>query len=262
MQQISALCAHLLTRDGEPPAAITAIAREQVLAYPTIRLIDAKAVSVIKQENLFQVSIKSGEKFSAKKLLLAAGVADIMPAIAGFATCWGMSIAHCPYCHGYEVRNTKIGVLGNGDTGFDFSKLINNWTKDLTLFTNGKSTLTEDQTQKLKAYNINSIEAKIDKIEHENGQISNLVLNNGSKYSLTTLFARVPFKLSTTIAQDLGCELTETGLIKTDFFQKTSIPGIFAAGDNSTMLRSLAAALATGTTAGAFINHELINEDF
>ncbi len=185
-----------------------------------------------------------------------------MPAIPGFAACWGISIAHCPYCHGYEVRNTTIGVLGNGDAGFEFSKLINNWTKDLTLFTNGKSTLTEDQTQRLKAHHIHIVEAEIEAVEHENGQISNVVLGDGSKFSLTALFARLPFKLSNNFAQDLGCELTETGLIKTDFFQKTSVAGVFAAGDNATMLRSLAAALATGATAGGFINHELINDEF
>ncbi len=253
---------NLLTQDGEPPAVIAAKAREQVLAYPTIRFINTKAASTIKQENTFQVSTTSGEQFSARKLLLAAGVVDVMPDIAGFAACWGISIAHCPYCHGYEVRNTKIGVLGNGDAGVDFSKLIHNWTNDLALFTNGKSTLTKDQTQKLKAHNISIVEQEIEMIEQENGQIKNLVLNDASKFPLTTLFARVPFKLSTTIPQELGCELTETGLIKTDFFQKTTVAGVFAAGDNSNMLRSLAAAIASGTTAGAFINHELINDNF
>ncbi len=256
---------NLLTQDGEPPAVIAAKAREQVLRYPTITIINTKAVSAIKQENKFQVSTASGEQFSARKLLFAAGVIDLMPDIGGFASCWGISIANCPYCHGYEVVNTKIGVLGNGDAGFDFSKLINNWTNDLTLFTEGKSTLTEDQTQKLKSYNISIVESEIETIEHENGQIKNLVLSDGNKFPLTTLFARVPFKPSTTIPQELGCELTETGLItgliKTDAFQKTTVPGVFAAGDNSGM-RSLSSAIATGTTAGAFINHELINDDF
>ena len=253
---------NLLTRDGDSPATITAIAREQVLAYPTVQLMDMKAVAVIKQENRFQVSTASGELFIAKKLILATGVTDLMPAIPGFAACWGISIAQCPYCHGYEVRDTNIGVLGNGDAGFEFSKLINNWTKYLTLFTNGKSTLTEDQTQKLEEHDINIIEAEIEMIEQENEQISNVVLKDGSKHPLTALFARVAFKLSNNIAQDLGCELTETGLIKIDFFQKTSVTGVFAAGDDATMLRSLAAAIATGTTAGGMLNHELINDDF
>jgi len=94
------------------------------------------------------------------------------------------------------------------------------------------------------------------------GQIKNLILDDGSHHPITTLFARVPSQLSSPIPQELGCELTETGLIKTDAFCKTNITGVFAAGDNGTMLRSLAVAIATGTTAGAFINHELINDDF
>jgi thioredoxin reductase len=253
---------NLLTRDGEPPAEIAAKAREQVLQYPTIQIIGIKAASVLKQGNLFEVITASGEKFRAKKLLFAAGVVDLMPELPGFAACWGISIAHCPYCHGYEVSNTKIGVLGNGDLGFDFAKLIHNWTNDLTLFTNGKLALTEEQQQKLKAHKIAVAQSEIETIEQENGQIKNLVLKDGSKFPLTTLFARVPFKLSTTIAQELGCELTETGLIKTDAFQKTSIPGVFAAGDNASPMRSLSAAIAAGTVAGAIINHELINECF
>ncbi len=253
---------NLLTRDGEPPAAITAKAREQVLAYPTIKLIHTKAGSVTKTDNGFDVETASGGKFGAPKLLFAAGLVDMMPDIPGFAACWGISVAHCPYCHGYEVRNTKIGVLGNGDMGFDFAKLINNWTNDLTLFTNGKSTLTTEQTQKLQTYRIGIVETELERVEHENGQIKNLILNDGSHHPITTLFARVPSQLSSSIPQELGCELTETGLIKTDAFQKTNITGVFAAGDNGTMLRSLAVAIATGTTAGAFINHELANDDF
>ncbi len=253
---------NLLTQDGEPPAAITAKAREQVLAYPTIKLIHTKAGSVTKTDNGFAIETASGAKFIANKLLFTAGLVDVMPDIPGFAECWGMSIAHCPYCHGYEVRNTKIGVLGNGDMGFDFAKLINNWTNDLTLFTNGKSTLTTEQTQKLQTYRIGIVETELERVEHENRQIKNLILNDGSHHPITTLFARVPSQLSSSIPQELGCELTETGLIKTDAFQKTNITGVFAAGDNGTMLRSLAVAIATGTTAGAFINHELVNDDF
>ncbi len=253
---------NLLTRDGEPPAEIAAKAREQVLSYPTIHLINAKAAAVIKHNGGFLLNTASGEKFSSKKILLATGVVDLMPDITGFAACWGVSAAQCPYCHGYETSNTKIGVLGNGDAGFEFAKLINNWTNDLTLFTNGQSTLTAEQAAKLKAHHITIAEAEIESIEQEGGQIKNFVLKNGSTFPLTTLFARVQFKHSTAIAQDLGCELTEAGLIKTDAFQKTTIQGVFAAGDNSNLIRSLAAAIAAGGTAGGLINHELVNDDF
>lgn len=102
----------------------------------------------------------SGERFSASQLIFATGIKDIMPAIDGFSDCWGISAIHCPYCHGYEVKNEKTGLLGNGEMGYELSKLISNWTKDLTLFTNGISTLTQEQTQKPSFKEIQLLEAQ------------------------------------------------------------------------------------------------------
>jgi thioredoxin reductase len=109
-------------------------------------------------ENGFQVTTNTNEIFTAKKIIFAAGVKDIMLDIKGFAECWGISIIHCPYCHGYEYSNNKTGILANGDMAFEIGKLINNWTKDLTIFTNGKSTLTEEQNNQLNKHNIKVIE--------------------------------------------------------------------------------------------------------
>lgn len=98
----------------------------------------------------FEIKTGSGDTFAAKKLIFATGLKDIMPDIDGFTGCWGISVIHCPYCHGYEVRNEKTGIIGNGDDGFHYARMISNWTKELILFTNGKSTLTEEQTEKIK----------------------------------------------------------------------------------------------------------------
>ena len=102
-----------------------------------------------KTEKGFEIQTASGATFNAKKLIFATGIRDIMSDINGFGECWGISVLHCPYCHGYEVRNESTGVMGNAEMGFEFTSLISNWTKDLTLFTNGKSTLTVDQIARL-----------------------------------------------------------------------------------------------------------------
>ncbi len=122
-----------------------------------------KVTTTKKQAKQFVIHTESGTQYMAKKLLFATGVIDVMPAINGFEACWGHSIAHCPYCHGYEVHGEKTGVVGNGDLGFEFVKLISNWTKNLTLFTNGLSTLTAEQTQKIESNKIQIVETEIQK---------------------------------------------------------------------------------------------------
>lgn len=105
----------------------------------------------------------------------------------------GISILHCPYCHGYEVRNEKTALFGNGDIGFHFAQLISNWTKELVLFTNGKSTLTEEQTAKIKKHNIEIIETEIESLEHNDGKVKNVVLKDNSKISVNAVYARPQF---------------------------------------------------------------------
>ncbi|RPI69851.1 MAG: NAD(P)/FAD-dependent oxidoreductase [Ignavibacteriales bacterium] len=253
---------NFITQDGKTPKEISSAAREQVAKYETIKFYSGVAVSGAKTGKGFEIKTQSGDIFTAKKLIFATGVKDIMPDIKGFSECWGISVIHCPYCHGYEVRNETTGILGNGEIIFEFSKMINHWTKDLTLFTNGKSTLTNEQTEKLKKHSIKIIETEIDKFEQSNGQIENVVFKDGSKIPMKAVYAKIPFEQHCDIPKQLGCELNEQGYIKIDTFQKTTIPGVFACGDNTFVMRSVANAVAMGTLAGAMTNKEIIEEEF
>lgn len=253
---------NFITQDGKTPKEISTIAREQVLKYQTVNFHDGLAIKGIKTAQRFEITTESNEIFTAKKLLFATGIKDIMPSIHGFSECWGISIIHCPYCHGYEVKDQKTGIFGNGDYGFEFSKLINNWTKDLTLYTNGKSTLTEEQTKKIKKHHIEIVETEIKKFEHDNGQLQNIIFKDGTKIAIKALYSRPAFEPHCTIPVDLGCELTEQNYIKIDAFQKTTVHGIYACGDNVTPMRSVANAVAMGTLSGAMINREIIDEEF
>jgi thioredoxin reductase len=185
-----------------------------------------------------------------------------MPPIDGFEACWGISVIHCPYCHGYEYRNEITGVLGNGESGFETAKLISNWTKHLTLFTNGESTLTTEQFMALKRHNILVVESKVLRLVHQNGYLKHIILKNNDEFNLKALYAKVPFVQHTALPQKWGCEMTEQGYIKVDAWQKTSMPGVYACGDSATPLRSVSNAIFTGTVAGAGINKELIDESF
>lgn len=252
---------NFITHDGKTPLEIRKLARKDVEKYETVHFYEGQVSGMKKNAGIFQVELSSGDVLYAKKMILASGVKDMMPDIPGFTECWGISVIHCPYCHGYEVRNEETGILSDGDIAYEFSKLVFNLTKELTLFTNGKTKLTGEQIEKLKQNKISLNEDEIDRIEHENGQIKNLIFKNGSSVSLKALYAKIPFEQNINVS-DLGCELTEHGFIKVDLMQKTSVPGMFACGDNVTMMRSVANAVAQGNLAGAIVNKELSEEEF
>jgi len=253
---------NFITHDGRAPGEISGLARRQVAAYETVEFFHGLAVSGTRTEGAFEIRVDSGERFRAKKLIFASGIRDIMPDIPGFAACWGISVLHCPYCHGYEVRNGTTGILGNGDYGFEFSQLISNWTKDLTLFTNGPSTLSPAQAAKLHTHNVRIVEGVIERLDHTDGRLENIVFADGTTHALKALYARVAFEQHCAIPEALGCELTEEGYIKVDASQNTTVPGVFACGDNATRMRTVAGAVAMGTTAGMMANREMIIDDF
>jgi len=253
---------NFLTQDGKTPQEIETLAKEQVSQYKTLKFYDGLAVSGIKTVKGFEIKTQTNDLFYSKKLIIATGRKDIMPDINGFAECWGISVIHCPYCHGYEVRNEKTGILGNGDYGFEFSRLVNNWTKDLTLYTNGRSMLTAEQTEKLKKHNISIVEKEVYYFEHINGQIQSIIFKDNSKTSITTIYTKPKFTQHSDIAVQLGCELTDQALIKVDISQKTTINGIFACGDNSNSSRDIALAVSAGMTTGGTCNKELIQQEF
>jgi thioredoxin reductase len=253
---------NFITQDGKTPEEIIALARQQVGSYDTVSFFNGLAINGTKTKNGFEIQTASGEKFGSKKLIFATGIRDIMSGIHGYAECWGISVLHCPYCHGFEVRNERTGILGNGEYGFEFSNLISNWTKDLTLFTNGTSTLTAGQTMKIEKHNIKIQEKEIQRLEHRNGYIQNIILSDGTKSSVKVLYSRAPFVQHCIIPESLGCEVTDEGYIKVDTLQRTSVHGIYASGDNTTRMRTLANAVAMGTTAGMTANKEIIEEEF
>jgi thioredoxin reductase len=253
---------NFLTQDGKTPKEIADTAKAQVLAYDTVSLVSDTAMTGSKTATGFEIITKNKHTYHAKKLIFASGVKDLFPDIKGFAECWGITVIHCPYCHGYEVRNQKTGILANGDMAYEFSKLIWNWSKALTLFTNGKSALTDEQTSELKAKNINVVEKEIVEIIHENGKISQLVFDDYSSQPLDALYAKIGFEQHTDIPGLLGCELTEHGHLKVDQFQQTSVDGVFACGDSTTAMRSVANAVFAGNMAGVVASKELIGKDF
>lgn len=253
---------NFLTQDGVAPGQISEVARRQVEHYETVHFVNDLAVKGNQRANGFEIALQSGTMVAGSKLIFAAGIKDLLPEIPGFSDCWGISVIHCPYCHGYEFRQRKTAILANGDRAFHLSMLVNNLTKELILLTNGQADFTAEQSEALDKHGIQIIERGVSEIVHSDGKIRHVRLINGQELVLDAMYAAVPFEQNTTIPMSLGCELNEAGYLVTDAFQKTGISGVYACGDSTVMMRSVANAVASGNTAGAMVNMELTRERF
>ncbi|MBL4677092.1 MAG: NAD(P)/FAD-dependent oxidoreductase [Mucilaginibacter sp.] len=253
---------NFLTHDGAEPAAIALTARQQVLQYSSVNLLSDTVTQVIKKNDLFEVLLKDGKPLTARKLIFASGIKDIIPVIPGFSECWPKSIIHCPYCHGYEERGKILAVIANGDEGFEYIKLISNWSKYLTVFTNGPADFNDEQVAKLRKHKIAIIESPIVSLQHTNGNVNHIILQNGNDIPAEFIFYKPAFVQKSDIPKQLGCEFTKTGHLQTNMFGETTVPGIFAVGDNCSPMRSVANAVATGSFTGAYLNKLLGDEDF
>lgn len=251
---------NFLSRDGESPRKISHDAWEQLKKYPTVTRIKGEVLDARAEKEEIHLSTRTGEKFIAKKVLFATGLTDVMPGIAGFAECWGHSILHCPYCHGYEVKGNKIAVTANGEHAFHLCLLLHNLSRDLILFTNGASELSDEQNKMISALNIGIVETPIRSIEHEGRQMTGLTLTNGKRHEIKVMFAKVLLHQQCPVPEQLGCKFSQH-LIEVDDCQRTSVPHIYAAGDNCRLPRTISLAVAAGTQAGFMMNWDLSTEE-
>ncbi|EMR01420.1 NAD(P)/FAD-dependent oxidoreductase [Cesiribacter andamanensis] len=253
---------NFITQDGEKPAAIAEKARAQVLRYPSVQFLNALAVRGRKTERGFAITTQSGLEVEAKKLIFATGIRDHMPDIQGFADCWGISVVHCPYCHGYELQGLKTGIMANGERAFHLVSLVHTLTDKLTILTAGKADFTPEQRATFSRHRIEIIETEIGALAHRQGAVEKVILNNGNSLAVEALYAALPFTQHSEIPHALGCELTEQGYLKVDAVQKTTLEGVYACGDSSNMMRSVANAVYSGQVAGAMANAALAHEQF
>lgn len=253
---------NFITQDGEKPAAIAEKAKAQVLQYKTVQFVTDVAVSGKRSEKGFEVATQSGQTYRAKKLVFATGISDQLPHIKGFAECWGISVVHCPYCHGYELRNHNTGIMATGERGFHLASLVKNLTQQVTLLTSGKADFTAAQLDKFNQHGIKIIDTPVSEIVHHDGLVKQVVFTTGESMGFDALYAAVPFTQHSDIPAALGCEITEQGYIKVDAMQQTTVNGVYACGDNASMLRAVANAVYSGNLTGAMVNRALTEEQF
>lgn len=254
---------NFVSRDGLNPGEWRKTALKDLEKYKTVQFQSGKVLAVQKQDLHFIAQFEAGQK-KFRKVILAYGVQDQLPDVPGFKELWGKSVFHCPYCHGYEVRNTRLGLIANGKFLEHMLPLIDGLSKDTLIFTNEKSDLSDETAEALYKNKIRLIESKITSLNFNGTQLKSVILEDGEEVARDGLFLapKVPFQLKSQIGTNLGCEKTDFGFYKIDAFFKTTIFGVFAAGDIVTPMHSVLASAASGQVAGAAAVSEILHEEF
>lgn len=246
-----------LTRDGISPAEFRTIAREELLAYPSISLLEDSAVSVAGTDGHFQIVTAQGRTYSSKKLLFAVGMKDQPLDIPGLGDVYGKSAFVCPYCDGWELRDKPLVIINSGAELMHFAPLISGWTSRFTICTNGPDELTDEQREELRQHGVPLFEAPIQSIESTDGMVQQVVLTDGAVIPCEGIFFKPKLISGSDLPRALGCQVTETGKVEADLFGKTSIPGVYSAGDAASQNYQLIAAAAMGAFAAAAMNNEM-----
>ena len=245
-----------LGQDGFDPAEIARTARTQLEAYPTLHWTEGTVVSAAGCRDDFQVTLTTGETFAGRRLLFATGVADALPPVTGLAERWGRSVFHCPYCHGYELDQGRIGVIATGPMSLHQTQLLPEWGKVIFL-TNGTLSMDSEAHRDLDRRGVTVEENLIDRIEGG----AEVVLSDGRRLPFAGLFTASRCSPASQVAEDMGCALMETPMgrqIQTSDAKETTIPGAFACGDVARVPHSVSLAVADGAWAGAQMHRSLV----
>jgi thioredoxin reductase len=250
------------TRDGVPPAELIAIGREQLRPYETVQFQVSEVTQIVPEQDHFSVATADGIVYQARKILLATGLRDTLPAIEGLQPFWGHGVFHCPYCDGWELRDKAVAIIANGDPALHVAKLLRVLTADLVVCTNEAASFGEVERNFLSGHQISLIETPISHVEGQDGLGLSIVFSDGQRLDRDGIFVRPVSEQHSGFAADLGCAMTDAGLVQIDMFGNTSVPGVYAAGDLSSPMRQIAMASTQGATAGIGINVALVKEDF
>ncbi len=247
-------------QDGSEPQAMIAQAREQVLAYPTVRFVQDEAIAVHREgDEHFSVALASGETRTGARLLLAHGVQDVLPEIPGVRERWGKTVAHCPYCHGYEVAGKQLGVLRTKPGSFHHAQLINEWGP-VTYFLNGENDLDPADRADLERRGITIEPTPIAGLLGDAPGLDGVRLRDGRFIELDALFLAPDITLGG-LHEQLECAIDESPngpVIRTDQFKQTTTPNVYAAGDLATPMWNITLASADGVVAGAAMHRSLV----
>jgi thioredoxin reductase len=246
-----------ISRDGTPPAELLRAARAEVRRYG-VEIVEDRVVDATAG---FALRLAGGRTVEARQVLLATGAADDLPAVLGARERWGRDLLHCPYCHGWEVRDQPIGVLATGPGSVAHAHLLRQWSDDVILFTDDHPVTAEERAT-LDARGIAVVDGAVERLIVSDDRLRAIQLAGGRAIPRAALFIRPALRAhSNGPAAALGCELLEGGLVRTDADGRTSVPGVWAAGNAANPRAQVITAAGEGSAVAIAINTELVQDD-
>ncbi|HEX8658438.1 MAG TPA: NAD(P)/FAD-dependent oxidoreductase [Hymenobacter sp.] len=255
------------TRDGVTPAELLRLGHEQLQPYDSVEVQAVEIEHIAEEGRGFRATgVGTADDapvtITARRVLLATGVADILPPLPGFRELWGRGVLHCPYCHGWEVRQQPLAVYGRGRTVTGLALLVSRWSADVMVVTDGPGHLTPNARRRLRRHKIGVREERIARlVSTPDNDLQCIEFADGSQLERTALFLHAPQHQRSTLAAQLGARHTSKGAVRVDSTLQTSIPGLYAAGDTAPGAQQALLAAAAGNKAAIVINESLTREE-
>ena len=248
-----------LGHDGISGADLLSRGRAEVAEYG-VRIVDARVLEIAPAEgDRFVVTTSTGT-WGARAVILATGLADQLPAIEGLAEIWGVDAAECPYCHGWEVRDRAIGVVGTTDKLPRVAALLTQWSSDVTLISADAASFDDAARARLDAVGVRVVAKDVRRFATDKGRLRAVVLADGEEIAREAIFVAMPTRAASDLASRL-CDVDKSGFALVDPEGRTSRPGIWAVGNATDRIAKLVHSAAAGSRAAASINAELFEKD-
>ena len=255
----------LLGHDGRPPAELYAAGRAELAAYTSVEVRTGEVVDGQRADDGFVLTLGDGTTETTRRVLLATGMDYRRPDLPGVAERWGRSVFHCPFCHGWEVREQPLGVLDRGAAGTHRALLLSMWSDDVTLYTDGPTELAPADADRLRRAGVSVEKRRVTGLRGPGAALRAVALDGGEERPCGGLLVPVTLHQRSALAASLGVALAPAGPLAADAIQAagmgaTSVPGVFVAGDAGEIMPSVANAIAAGSSAAAGIVQSLMAE--
>lgn len=256
----------LLTRDGTPPQELLALGRTEVARYGVV-VRDGRAVDASRVGDRWRVVLADGEAVLARRVLVTTGLVDRLPAVDGLRARWGRDVVHCPYCHGWEVRDRRIGVLASSPVALHQVGLFRQLSDDVVLLTHTwDGELDDDRAADLAARDVEVVDGEVVGLEVVDDALAGVRLGDGRTVPVGALAVQTGFDVASPVLAALGVAVADhaSGMgthVPADPAGRTTVPGVWVAGNVTDPMAQVVAVAAQGNTAGAIINADLVDED-
>jgi thioredoxin reductase len=256
----------LLGHDGRPPAELYAMGRAELAAYPTVEVREGTVEGGERVDGGFALDLAGGGRELTRRVILATGMEYRPPDLPGLAPLWGRSVFHCPFCHGWEMRDAALAVLGGGAGGLHRALLLRGWSDDLVLLSDGPAELAADDRERLSTAGVEVDERPVARLVARAGALAAVEFADGSRLERDGLLVPVTVAQRSPLAAQLGAEAAEPGPVAVDplvvdTMFRTTAQGVSAAGDVSAQLQQVAGAISAGSLAAVGVVQGLMAEE-